>query len=865
MDCDRVLDTLSISMENLTQAHRMADRRRLSMKQSLSARGLRVLASLAAMLWTVPAWATTYHVAQSGGADINDGSAARPFATISACAAVVQAGDTCTVHAGTYRETVALGRSGSATTPIRFEVAAGECATVTGVDPFTAPFTNIQGNVWSAPVKEDIQQMFSNGTIIWEAQWPNRTPSAIIDLPKGITGQGTGVQTVGGVEVSYLVDPAIPAGDWTGATVLILPGQRWQSDSRPVKAFDQATHTITLDTTIPWAEKSIQPAPANAYFLYGSPLALDVQDEWVVSKGSLLYYSTDDPANHALEYKKRPYAFNVTASYVEIVGFQVFGAAVSVKGDHNTVDSLTIEYPTHLRAFNAYESEGDVNRIEGDANVWKNSLIEKSGSTGLAVAGNGNRIENNIANDIDYQATNHAGFDMYDWQASYKENLFIHNTVNRCARSGIFQYGASNGRVLFNKVTDWAMLTNDMGGIYAWGTDGHGTEIAYNEVGGSTAFFSNGIYLDDRSKHFVIHHNYVHDSTFFGLTIKEENYFFNNTMANVGAPFLVSKDAQVNQWEHIDLAKAENNLTDGTLLVRVGVLPTIVQDYGYFEAQVHATTEWQHMVIPFASMHQPGWNAQQPFDLTSIQQIAFVPWTNGDFEFDVDNIRLEGATGLAVDDFESGGGANGLGGAPFGGGGGDGITGTSGTLSYGNGGPTPSTKYAHFAGTMVMGDSWGLFTETIPNKDLSAYSGLSFDIRGQLKALKLGSTGGGNPVQSHNASCSFTGAVVPACAIDQGGALPASPTALQALRPISVHSSPRLRLGSLGPRVRTIASCVARCRTWSTRFRRRPRHPGREEALWMPVSEMRGRTRMQGHLMPPAITESWAMSHIPEA
>src|SRR5579859_6327982 len=75
-------------------------------------------ASLAAALAAGPAGATVFHVAQAGGADTNDGTLAHPLLTIAACAAVAQPGDTCEVHAGTYRETVSPPRSGTATAPI---------------------------------------------------------------------------------------------------------------------------------------------------------------------------------------------------------------------------------------------------------------------------------------------------------------------------------------------------------------------------------------------------------------------------------------------------------------------------------------------------------------------------------------------------------------------------------------------------------------------------------------------------------------------------------------------------------------------------------------------------------------------------
>ena len=60
------------------------------------------------------------------------GSEAQPFCSISAAAAVVAAGQTVLVHSGTYRETVKVPRSGTATAAIAFAPRPGAAVTVTG-------------------------------------------------------------------------------------------------------------------------------------------------------------------------------------------------------------------------------------------------------------------------------------------------------------------------------------------------------------------------------------------------------------------------------------------------------------------------------------------------------------------------------------------------------------------------------------------------------------------------------------------------------------------------------------------------------------------------------------------------------------
>ncbi|MGP3982414.1 right-handed parallel beta-helix repeat-containing protein [Streptomyces sp. KR80] len=70
--------------------------------------------------------ATTYYVAPTGN-DANAGtSAAAPLRTISRCAALAVAGDTCQIAAGTYRETVTPPRSGTAGAPITFTATPGD-------------------------------------------------------------------------------------------------------------------------------------------------------------------------------------------------------------------------------------------------------------------------------------------------------------------------------------------------------------------------------------------------------------------------------------------------------------------------------------------------------------------------------------------------------------------------------------------------------------------------------------------------------------------------------------------------------------------------------------------------------------------
>src|ERR1700744_3299670 len=96
---------------------------------------------------------TTLHVA-GDGADPADGSAGRPFRTISRAAELARPGDTVIVHAGEYREWVRPRRGGlSGARGITYQAAAGEHVVIKGSEPVAGWEREPDGGtVWRASV-----------------------------------------------------------------------------------------------------------------------------------------------------------------------------------------------------------------------------------------------------------------------------------------------------------------------------------------------------------------------------------------------------------------------------------------------------------------------------------------------------------------------------------------------------------------------------------------------------------------------------------------------------------------------------------------------------------------------------------------
>jgi alpha-N-arabinofuranosidase len=91
-----------------------------------------------------------YHVATNGN-DAGAGSKDAPWLTIQKAATTLQPGDTCIVHAGTYREWVNPARGGTAQMPITYQGAMGEDVYLKGSNQLTS-WELDAGQVWKVVV-----------------------------------------------------------------------------------------------------------------------------------------------------------------------------------------------------------------------------------------------------------------------------------------------------------------------------------------------------------------------------------------------------------------------------------------------------------------------------------------------------------------------------------------------------------------------------------------------------------------------------------------------------------------------------------------------------------------------------------------
>jgi hypothetical protein len=485
------------------------------------------------VLGILGASAAEYHVSPQGRDD-GTGAAEAPFRTIGQAAALLEPGDTCVIHAGTYRETVTLPRSGEPGRPIRL-VGQGKVI-ISALEPFT-PEWKAENGVWTAAVDPVPTQLFFAGQMAREAHTPNGEFPDLLDHPCFRAEADTGYE---GITCKQL-----PEGDYTGGYVMIWRGGAWTNATVRIKDYVPG-QSLAFDP--PFEAHSdkyhqgdaFKPHAGNRFFLLGCRAALDIPGEWLAEEGRVLFVPPPDkqPGELAFEVKARDETLVLRErSHVEVSGLCLQGGVFDMNGASDCrLERVESTFSNHFGRTARKLPPYPVNQIAGDRNVLEHCLIAYAAGSGLVVTGEGNRILNSVFHDLGYMGT-------YD--PALKVDRSKGTVIERCslyrAGRGLIQHhGAEAMRIAYCDLHHANLLSNDVGATYAWGTDGKGSVIAYNWVhhnlGGNTA----GIYLDNFCRNFVVHHNLVWqcESTAIRLNSDATGHLVaNNTVAQTPNAF----------------------------------------------------------------------------------------------------------------------------------------------------------------------------------------------------------------------------------------------------------------------------------------------------------------------------------------
>ncbi len=500
-------------------------------------------------MWIRPSGKTLaneYFVSATDGSDSFPGDREHPFRTIQKAAQLMAAGDVCFIRRGIYREEVKPLRSGTDGSPILFEAYEDEAVWVTGTERVSpSAWRSHSGGVFRADMGRigAVSQVFAGWRQMDIARHPNNpNPDNDLFAPQW----GVADRAVAAVlpRLSSITDDRIEAGsiNWKGSDLWLLSGLKWVAFTSKIESHDGATVQFGFE---PGNEEAYRPQTSSNYFITGSPAALDAEREWFYDAGATTLYffppGGGTPASLNVDVRVRRWGFNLSGMQnIRLSKIRFFAASVTFHLSRACVlEDSRVYYPTPFYPADGWghtedpqNSAGAGVLLEGESNAVRNCEIAYSWGDGVTLSGSGNTVENCLIREVNWLCTDAAAI-----HTSGSGHALSSNTIFRAARSGIVHRKSGGLLIAFNDIHHCGLLTTDLGATYCYETDGMGTVIHHNWVHdvvteGHTA----GIYLDNGSSNFIVHHNAVWNTDAVGIqtNLDASNHeIYNNTLWDV--------------------------------------------------------------------------------------------------------------------------------------------------------------------------------------------------------------------------------------------------------------------------------------------------------------------------------------------
>ncbi len=485
-------------------------------------------------------YAADYYVAAPpAGADNNPGTPESPFATISKAASIMGPGDVCFIREGIYDEQIKPAKSGTAGQTVRFQAYNNEKVYVTGTA--TVPrhhWQNYRDAVMKADVSDlgAVSQVFMDWKRMDMARFPNLDND---DLLEAKFGRAVDAAARKKPQLSEFIDPQLNIGDvdWTGADLWLLTGLKWVAFHSTVEEHTGPVIKFVFPGDISYA---YQPEPGSDYFIYGDLDALDVEKEWFYDDNEKNLYFYPPSGDLDVRIRVRQWGADLTGKkYIEIDGLNFFAANLNLDGAEGClIENCNVYYPVVFYHADAWAHTEDPRngkgagvKLGGTGNTVRSCRIAFSWGDGISIYGTGNTVENCLIHDINWLCTDNAAV-----HTSGRDHLIKGNTLHRAARSGLVHRKSKNLRIEYNDIYDCGLICTDLGATYCWQTDGEGTEIHHNWVHDVvTTAHTAGIYLDNGSSNFLVHHNVVWNTDDLAMQTNLDAFnheIYNNTFWN---------------------------------------------------------------------------------------------------------------------------------------------------------------------------------------------------------------------------------------------------------------------------------------------------------------------------------------------
>ncbi|WP_076420178.1 right-handed parallel beta-helix repeat-containing protein [Colwellia sp. UCD-KL20] len=482
------------------------------------------------------------YVAKNGNDD-SLGTQTQPYLTLTKAANTAVAGDTVYIRTGTYEETLAPVNSGTESSPIVFQSYENEKVVITAMEALSG-FQQDKGDIYVTNVAWDLGQknfVMQNRTAMDLARWPNN----IDDDPFTQNSlRNTGGSPASEAFNAYLdYSAGIPEADWSkGGSIYFYgdkPGSGWTTWRAFITGNTTTRVNFELNKSPAWIRTFHAPADKGDFFLQGVKEVLDYQNEWFFdAENHKLYVQLPEgkaPENGQIKMRKRDLTVNLSGKhYIHIKNLAVFGGSIALDNNasNNKLYGITSLYGNYtLGVVSGFSSGSQSVYINGDNNVIEKSEIGFGSGSGIWDAGTNTKIINSYLHDFNYLGN-------YDSIISARGGSalqVLQNTITRGGRDAI-QSVKSDSEFAYNDVSFSNLIADDCALFYTVGGPSNSVihhnwfHDAYSSGSKKKAA---GIYLDNDSQAYSVHHNVVWNTEWSSIQINWNGVdldIYNNTL-----------------------------------------------------------------------------------------------------------------------------------------------------------------------------------------------------------------------------------------------------------------------------------------------------------------------------------------------
>lgn len=524
-------------------------------------------------------FATDIYVSKSGN-DNNPGTEAQPYKTITKAANVAVAGDVVIISEGTYEELLAPARSGTAGNPIIFKGKSGDKVIITAMQAINN-WSLDSGNIYKASVNWDLGQdnmVLHNDKLMDLARWPNNVPQNVFErdyLPgcdKGKDGGGNTWMNYNGSQGNGHEKSIPHAGKWeNGGSLNFYGGAGFLAWTDYVTKSTPNRIDFKLERAQNWIRLRHNPGYTGhgirkgEFFLQGIKEALDYKNEWYYDKDNKTLFVQIEgggaPEQNTVRFRRRTQTIKLNKNYIHVENLAVFGGSIDITGNDNRLYKVSSFYGNHtLGVIRGFDSGRQSVLMRGKRNKVEHCEIAWGGGNGVYDRGDDNELLNSYVHDFNYLGN----YDCVLNTRGAKRGSYRNNTLTRAGKDVIQAY-VDGGEYAYNDISLNNFVADDGGLLYTTNPRDQKSSIHHNTFHDSQArngrFKGAGIYLDNDSQNWDVHHNVVWNIKWTNIQINWNGInlnIFNNTFAKGSA----TMGAWHKAGTMFSNVKVWNNITD---------------------------------------------------------------------------------------------------------------------------------------------------------------------------------------------------------------------------------------------------------------------------------------------------------------